>query len=176
MSGHRIPRFICGSCNREFTRLHGTPLYGRRAQNMKELIPFLSQPIGRSAVSAMLKTESMNIATRVKELRSWLIELDPTGKWEARVKLGGLPTAITPAQWHFEEGGAREDLELTRRLTQEFDEVHSQSGRAPAFRTAPVYERMSRTGFLRICFLHFVVPRAAGYLIAGQVRRSRWCA
>ena len=133
-SGHRIPRFLCGACNREFTRLHGTPLYGRHAQKMEALIPLLSQPISRSAVATMLKTESMNIATRVKELRSWLIELDPTGKWEARVKLGGLPTAIMPAQWHFKEGGAREDLELTRRLTEEFDEIHSQSGRAPACR------------------------------------------
>jgi transposase-like protein len=74
----------------------------------------------------------MNIAKQVKELRAWLLELDPTGKWEARVTLGGLPTAIMPAQWHFEEAGAREDFELTRRLTAEFDEIHSPTGRAPA--------------------------------------------
>ncbi|WP_175695196.1 DUF746 domain-containing protein [Burkholderia ambifaria] len=99
---------------------------------MKALIPLLSQPLSRSSMAAMLKTESMNIATRVKELRSWLLELDPTGKWEARVRLGGLPTAVTLAKWHFEESGTCEDGELTRRLAEEFDEVHSQSGRAPA--------------------------------------------
>lgn len=132
LSGQRIPRFLCRTCNREFTLLHGTPLYGRHAQKMEALIPLLSQPISRADVTEMLGTESMNIATKVKELRAWLLELDPTGKWEARVKLGGLPTAILPAQWHFEEAGAREDLELTRRLTAEFDEIHSTTGRAPA--------------------------------------------
>ncbi|AIO35481.1 hypothetical protein DM39_3517 [Burkholderia cenocepacia] len=132
LSGQRIPRFLCRTCNREFTRLHGTPLYGRHAQKMEALIPLLSQPISRAEVTAMLGIASMNIATKVKELRAWLLELDSTGKWETRVRLGGLPTAILPAQWQFEEAGAREDFELTRRLTAEFDEIHSTTGRAPA--------------------------------------------
>ncbi|WP_155637018.1 DUF746 domain-containing protein [Burkholderia multivorans] len=74
----------------------------------------------------------MDIARKVKELRARLLELDARGKWEARARAGGLPTAILAAQWHFEEADARENLELTRRPNPEFDETHSTAGRARA--------------------------------------------
>lgn len=116
LSGHRIPRFLCRTCNWEFTRLHGTPLYNRRLQKVDALLRLLSLPISCASAAEMLRTGSVQISDWVRELRSWLLELDPTGQWEALVRLGGLTTAITPAKWHFEEGGEREDRELTRRL------------------------------------------------------------
>nr|WP_230941367.1 DUF746 domain-containing protein [Burkholderia diffusa] len=63
--------------------------------------------------------------------RAWLLQLDPSGKWERRVKLGGRATELEPAPLVFDEIGAREDLTLTARLTREFDELNSLGHRLP---------------------------------------------
>ncbi|MCA8453009.1 DUF746 domain-containing protein [Burkholderia multivorans] len=74
---------------------------------------------------------SNDISQRVVTWRAWLLQLDPTGKWERRVRLGGRPTELEPAPLTFDEIGAREDLALTARLTREFDELNSLSHRPP---------------------------------------------
>ncbi|WP_230323925.1 DUF746 domain-containing protein, partial [Burkholderia pseudomallei] len=90
------------------------------------------QPISCLEAGKQMGSLPDDIGQRVKVWRAWLLQLDPSGQWERRVRLGGRPTELNPAPLAFDEIGAREDRALTARLTREFDDVNSLSQQPPA--------------------------------------------
>lgn len=128
----RLPMFECQTCKRYFGRTTGTPLSEKHLKRLDVFVSLLSQPI--SCVEAGHRMGSLpdDIKARVTTWRAWLLQLDPGGEWERRVRLGGRPTELSPTLLMFEETGAREDTKLTTRLVREFDELNSYSHLAPS--------------------------------------------
>lgn len=84
-----IPRFRCMTCKRTFNRLTGTPLARlRNSTLMPAYIRLLSQQIPYEEACKRLGLDYSSIANWTKRFRKWLLQLDPTGKWEAKVRLG----------------------------------------------------------------------------------------
>lgn len=121
----RLPMFECQTCKRYFGRTTGTPLSEKHLKRLDVFVSLLSQPL--SCVEAGHRMGSLpdDIKARVTTWRAWLLQLDPGGDWERRVRLGGRPTELDPIPLTFKETGAREDTKLTVRLTREFDELNS---------------------------------------------------
>lgn len=128
----RLPMFECQTCQRYFSRTVDTPLGEKHLKKLDLFVTLLSQPISCLDAGERMGSLSADIGERVRTWRTWLLQLDPSGKWERRVRLGGRPTELDPAPLAFAEIGAQEDLTLTARLTREFDELHSLSYRPPA--------------------------------------------
>ncbi|MBU9444414.1 DUF746 domain-containing protein [Burkholderia multivorans] len=127
----RLPMFECRTCRRYFSRTADTPLGEKHLKKLDLFVSLLSQPISCTDAGGRMGSLSNDISQRVVTWRAWLLQLDPSGKWERRVRLGGRPTELEPAPLTFDEIGAREDLALTARLTREFDELNSLSHRPP---------------------------------------------
>ncbi|WP_175769875.1 DUF746 domain-containing protein [Burkholderia cenocepacia] len=128
----RLPMFECQTCQRYFGRTAGTPLGEKHLKKLDLFVSLLSQPISCLQAGNRMGSLPDDIGERVKVWRAWLLQLDPSGKWERRIRLGGRPTELDPAPLTFDEIGAREDLTLTTRLTREFDELNSLSHQSPA--------------------------------------------
>nr|WP_081074653.1 DUF746 domain-containing protein [Burkholderia cepacia] len=124
--------FECQTCRRYFGRTVDTPLGEKHLKRLDLFVSLLSQPISCLEAGERMGSLSSDIAERVIAWRGWLRQLDPSGQWERRVRLGGRSTELEPAPLVFDEIGAREDLTLTARLTGEFDELNSLSHRPPA--------------------------------------------
>ncbi|MET5020362.1 DUF746 domain-containing protein, partial [Burkholderia pseudomallei] len=84
------------------------------------LVALLSQPTSRLEAGKQLGSVPDALGQRVKVWRAWLLQHDPSGQWERRVRLGGRPTELNPAPLAFDEIGAREDRALTARKTREY--------------------------------------------------------
>ena len=126
VSGKRRPQCRCKSCGRFFTRLIGTLFENRRyLSKIDILIPLLSQSLSFREVGERMGSLDVDIKRRVLAIRKWLLEIDPTGKWERRVKIGGRFGELQNEGMHFDEAGAQEDCILTDRLTRVFDEINS---------------------------------------------------
>lgn len=126
VSGRRRPLFRCKMCSRIYSRLIGTPFENRRYLAKQHLlIPLLSQPL--SFVEAGERTGSlpMHVKCWVFTFRKWLLEADPSGQWEQRVRLGGRLGELHTSALHFAEVGSQEDAVLTDRLTEAFDAINS---------------------------------------------------
>ncbi len=83
------PGFTCLTCQASFNRLTGTPLARlRQAHLMPAFIQLLSQQIPYTEASRHLGLEYNAIQNWTKKFRLWLLQLDPSGKWEAKVRLG----------------------------------------------------------------------------------------
>ena len=122
VSGRRRPLFRCKACTRIYSRLIGTPFENRRYLAKQDvLIPLLSQPLSFADAGERLGSLPHDVKRRVLTLRNWLLELDPSGHWERRVRLGSRLGELRAEAIHFEETGAQEDEILTERLTREFD-------------------------------------------------------
>jgi len=128
----RLPMFECQTCRRYFSRTAGTPLGEKHLKKLDLFVSLLSQPISCLEAGKRMGSLPDDIGERVKVWRAWLLQLDPTGQWERRVRLGGRRTELAPTPLVFDEIGTREDLELTARLTRAFDDVNSLSQRPPA--------------------------------------------
>ncbi|MBB5409203.1 transposase-like protein [Paraburkholderia sp. HC6.4b] len=128
----RLPMFECKTCNRYFGRTAGTPLEEKHLKKLDVFVSLLSQPISCVEAGERMGSLPGDIKERVTAYRAWLLQLDPDGKWERLVRLGGRPAELSPAPLLFDESGAREDLGLTARLTREFDELNSMSHRPPS--------------------------------------------
>jgi len=88
-AGMQLPRFKCLTCKRTYNRLTRTPL--ARLQNsavMPAYIRLLSQQIPYEEACKRLSLDYSSIANWTKKFRLWLLQLDPSGKWEAKVRLG----------------------------------------------------------------------------------------
>jgi transposase-like protein len=127
--GQRRAVFRCRVCVRSFTRVVGTP-FEKRAYlpKLDILIPLLSQPLSFNEAGKRMGSLDTDIKRRVLAIRNWLREIDSTGEWERRVKLGGRFGELDTQVMHFDEVGAEEDLTLTSRLTHAFDEINSIEG------------------------------------------------
>ncbi|AKM05460.1 MULTISPECIES: DUF746 domain-containing protein [Burkholderia cepacia complex] len=128
----RLPMFECQTCRRYFSRTVGTPLGEKHLKKLDLFVSLLSRPISCVDAGERMGSLSTDIGKRVMAWRTWLLQIDSTGEWERRVRLGGRPTELDPAPLLFQEIGASEDLVLTARLTHAFDELNSLSHRPPA--------------------------------------------
>ncbi|AMP05794.1 DUF746 domain-containing protein [Collimonas pratensis] len=83
------PAFYCGKCDKRFNRLTGTPLARlRHAEMMPAFVRLLSQQLPYEEACRRLGVDYKAIANWTKKFRLWLLQLDPSGRWEAKVLLG----------------------------------------------------------------------------------------
>jgi len=92
-----MPAFQCDSCSRRFNRLTGTPRARlRHADKLFEFVRLLSSQMSYKEAAEILKVDYSAIANWAEKFRTWLLELDPSGGWEARVRLGIKPRPLVP--------------------------------------------------------------------------------
>jgi transposase-like protein len=84
----RLPRFACRTCKQTFNRVVGTPLFRLRAAKLPLFIRLLSQQIPYNEAARRIGVNIISIQNWAKKFRMWLLQLDPAGKWEKRVRLG----------------------------------------------------------------------------------------
>jgi transposase-like protein len=90
-----MPAFRCESCSKTFNRLTGTPLARlRHAEKLYGFVRLLSSQMSYKEAAEILQVDYTAIANWAKKLRAWLMQLDPTGAWESRVRLGIKPRPI----------------------------------------------------------------------------------
>lgn len=84
-----LPVFFCHGCKRSFNRLTGTP-FARLLNRAKgaAMIPLLSRQLSLLQVGKRLGRTQKAVHSWLLAFRRWLLELDPSGHWEARVRLG----------------------------------------------------------------------------------------
>ncbi|WP_175811890.1 DUF746 domain-containing protein [Burkholderia contaminans] len=123
----RLPQFECRTCNFVFDRTFGTPMSERDRPLIKiqQFAATLSRPLTFSAAYPVVHCTLVDIKNLVVAFRKWLLQLDPSGNWESRIKLGGRFAELHKEALHFDEAGAREDLMLTYQLTQAFDAINT---------------------------------------------------
>ncbi|WP_199544941.1 DUF746 domain-containing protein [Paraburkholderia kururiensis] len=84
-----LPEFQCGSCMRRFTRPTGTPMMNMLRKDMlPTLLPLLSQHRPVAQVVDQFDVTAETITGWVRHFRTWLLRLDPSGRYEQRVRLG----------------------------------------------------------------------------------------
>lgn len=93
-----LPEFQCGSCMRRFTRPTGTPMtHILRKDMLATLLPLLSQHRPVAHVADQFDVTAETITGWVRHFRTWLLKLDPSGRYEQRVRLGlRAPWPILP--------------------------------------------------------------------------------
>jgi transposase-like protein len=93
-----LPTFRCLVCRVNFRRTKGTPLSGLKFRNLNQFIRLLSQQRPISDAARALEVEEMTVTRWVKRVREWILQLDPSGHWETRVRLGMeiLPDLVCP--------------------------------------------------------------------------------
>lgn len=84
-----LPAFFCHRCKRSFNRLTGTP-FARLVNRAKgaAMIPLLSRQMSLLQAGKRLGRSQKAVHSWLLAFRRWLLELDPSGGWEARVRLG----------------------------------------------------------------------------------------
>lgn len=86
---HPLPLFKCRVCDRTYSRLTGTPLFKlRHADKMPAFIRLLSQQISIEEATKRLSVDYASISNWIARFRELLLLHDPSGQWEARVRLG----------------------------------------------------------------------------------------
>ena len=84
-----LPSFLCKTCRfRHFNRLTGTPLSRLRGAKLPAFVRLLSQQMSYAEATRRLGVDYTAVENWTKKFRTWLLQLDPSGKWEARVRLG----------------------------------------------------------------------------------------
>ncbi|RJF86118.1 DUF746 domain-containing protein [Sphingomonas cavernae] len=87
-----MPGFRCSACRRYFKRGTGTPLAGlARKDLLAGFIGLLSQQKPYAQAADELGADIQLVRRWTMRFRAWLLELDPSGQWEARVRLGIAP-------------------------------------------------------------------------------------
>ncbi|WP_172319104.1 DUF746 domain-containing protein [Paraburkholderia solitsugae] len=91
----RLPAFLCLACKRQFNRLTGTALANiSKREPVSTLMAFaamLSQQMPYAAAAQKPGLHAMVVSRWTQRMRAWLLQLDPTGHWEAKVRLGVRP-------------------------------------------------------------------------------------
>lgn len=85
----KLPTYFCHTCKKSFNRLTGTPFAG--LQNLgkgTEMIPLLSRQMSMMQAGERLGRTQKAVLSWLLAFRRFLLELDPSGRWEARVRLG----------------------------------------------------------------------------------------
>jgi transposase-like protein len=92
----RLPTYFCEACRQTFNRLTGTPFARLRHQSKAVgVIPMLARQMALTQVGEQTGLTYAAILSWLQAFRCYLVELDPSGSWEARVRLGmhALPQA-----------------------------------------------------------------------------------
>ncbi|WP_425953213.1 DUF746 domain-containing protein [Ralstonia pseudosolanacearum] len=89
----QLPGFICHGCHVYFMRVSNTPLVHPPMRELAlRLVPILGWKNTIDVASQELGVSADLLQGWVKTWRQWLLQLDPTGGMESRVRLG-LPVA-----------------------------------------------------------------------------------
>ncbi|WP_247538248.1 DUF746 domain-containing protein [Ralstonia pseudosolanacearum] len=84
-----LAKFLCRGCKLRFDRLTGTPFAKLRVPARgAAIIPLLSRRMSIEHAVKQLGWGRHAVTAWLLAFRCWLLELDPTGRWEARVRLG----------------------------------------------------------------------------------------
>ncbi|MGA4348455.1 DUF746 domain-containing protein [Ralstonia nicotianae] len=95
-SSSDVPKFTCHGCGRYFNRLVGTPLARlTRKDALPGFIRLLSQQRPLTDAVRELKLDERIARQWVDKFRVWLLQLDPSGRYEAMVRLGLKPVDPT---------------------------------------------------------------------------------
>ncbi|RQZ67412.1 DUF746 domain-containing protein [Burkholderia sp. Bp9004] len=92
----QLPGYFCHACRRSFNRLTGTPFARLRNQaKVGGLIPLLSRQTTLTQVTERVGISYEGILSWLLAFRRYVLEIDPSGAWEARIRLGmhALPHA-----------------------------------------------------------------------------------
>lgn len=83
-----LPVFQCKRCKSHFRRTTGTPLAGLKFHNLPVFLKLLSQQRPIKDAAKILGVKPMTLSRWVRRIRQWLLTIDTTGYWEAKVRLG----------------------------------------------------------------------------------------
>ncbi|MDO3617328.1 DUF746 domain-containing protein [Ralstonia pseudosolanacearum] len=85
----KLPVFFCHGCKKSFNRLTGTP-FAHQVDRVKgaAMIPLLSRQMSLLQAGKRLGRSQKAVLSWSLAFRRYLLELDPSGRWEARVRLG----------------------------------------------------------------------------------------
>ncbi|MGY5810174.1 DUF746 domain-containing protein [Rhizobium sp. LEGMi198b] len=87
------PYFSCKSCGQGFSRRTGTALVGfRKRESLTAFVPMLSQQMTMAEAADRLDVMQDMVARWVRVFRAWLLDLDPSGRLHAKIKLGIKPS------------------------------------------------------------------------------------
>ena len=90
-----MPAFRCNACRHRYNRLTGTPLARlRHADKLPEFVRLLSCQMSYKEAAEILEVDYTAVANWAEKFRTWLLALDPSGRWEARVRLGLKPRPL----------------------------------------------------------------------------------
>ncbi|WP_244136576.1 DUF746 domain-containing protein [Burkholderia sp. BCC0405] len=85
----KLPIYFCHTCKKSFNRLTGTPFANlKNLAKGTEMIPLLSRQMSLLQACERLGRTKKAILSWLLAFRRYLLELDPSGRWEARVRLG----------------------------------------------------------------------------------------
>jgi transposase-like protein len=88
----RLPAFQCWTCKTCFSRTTGTPLSQiNRRDRLPGFIRLLSQQKSLLLAGRELGASARLVARWTRNFRAWLLTIDPSGHWEAKVRLGIAP-------------------------------------------------------------------------------------
>ncbi|MGO4570158.1 DUF746 domain-containing protein [Rhizobium sp. 2YAF20] len=83
-----LPVFRCVACDVHFRRTTGTPLSRLKFHNLPQFIRLLSQQRPVTDAAAILGVKPVSVTRWIKRTRQWILQLDPSGHWDAKVRLG----------------------------------------------------------------------------------------
>ncbi|CAE6862693.1 hypothetical protein R75465_07752 [Paraburkholderia aspalathi] len=129
-----LPYYQCADCGGFFNRLSDTPLTGRPLRRQVDaLIELLPQPLSCPDAARRLGVTAPALREAVRLFRRWLLELDPSGRHERCVQLGGRLTAVQDLPPVVVDSNVvYEDRLLGMTLLSDFDEIHSRHPGRPA--------------------------------------------
>jgi len=73
---------------RAFPPHHRPPLSGLKFRNLPQFVGLLSQQRPVTDAAALLGVKPVTVSRWIKRMRQWILHLDPTGQWDAKVRLG----------------------------------------------------------------------------------------
>ncbi|NLS21386.1 DUF746 domain-containing protein [Rhizobium sp. P40RR-XXII] len=83
-----LPVFRCIACDVHFRRTTGTPLSGLKFRKLSLFICLLSQQRPVTDAAEAIGVKAVTVKRWIERTREWILQLDPTGHWDAKVRLG----------------------------------------------------------------------------------------
>ncbi|MBB6305537.1 DUF746 domain-containing protein [Rhizobium leucaenae] len=83
-----LPVFRCIACDVHFRRTTGTPLWALKFHNLPQFIGLLSQQRPVTEAAVILGVKPVTVSRWIRRTREWILQLDPSGHWDSKVRLG----------------------------------------------------------------------------------------
>ncbi|MBB3291286.1 MULTISPECIES: DUF746 domain-containing protein [unclassified Rhizobium] len=83
-----IPVFSCQTCEIHFRRTTGTPLSGLKFRKLSLFVCLLSQQRPVTEAAEAIGVKAVTVKRWIERTREWIVQLDPSGHWDAKVRLG----------------------------------------------------------------------------------------